>query len=566
MARDAVRHDRYLPYDDLTAALRELAAAYPELATLRSIGRSHEGREVWLLEVTNRASGPAGDKVGFYLDGHIHAEEHVTSSVVLLAATELLRGHGVDPLVTRLVDEQVFYLFPRLNPDGAERALRPPYRRWVGNGRFAAGDEAVGDLEPADLDGDGYVTWMRVPDPRGEWALDPADPRLLVRRRPDQLDGTFYRLYPEGRVRSGDGAHVALDRPRDGNLNRNFPIGWQPEHVQYGAGATPLSEPETRALVDWILATPNIAGMCTYHSHGGVMLRPSMTRPDADMAPGDLALYTAIGAIATELTGYPLISVFEEFTPDKKNPRRGGFEDLVYETLGIPCFGPELWDVERAAGATKAAHYGLHARDADTARKVLAWVDAHLGERGFRPWTPLDHPELGPVEVGGLVDVWTYRNPPEPLIEEVCRPHVRFNLAHAAAAPRLRVDRLDAVHLDHGFYRVEATVANHGYLPTHLTDVALRNGQADPVRVALEVVGGEVVHGAAEVDVGHLAGRNERTMPWSPFGPAWSRDAARASWVVRARPGEALQLRVAARSARAGRHHLERRCDAHVAA
>lgn len=564
MANEALRHDRYYDYEDLAAALHDLARRYPDLATLRSIGRSHEGREIWLLEVTNRATGAATDKVGFYLDGHIHAEEHVTSSVVLLAATELLNGYGVDPLVTRLVDEQVFYLFPRLNPDGAERALQPPYHRWVGNGRYAPGDEVVGDLVPDDLDGDGYVAWMRVPDPRGEWAVDAEDPRVLVRRRPDQLEGTFYRLYPEGRLRTGTGSHVALGRPRDGNLNRNFPIGWQPEHVQYGAGETPLSEPETAALVTWILATPNIAGMCTYHSHGGVMLRPSMTRPDADMSPRDLALYTSIGAIATELTGYPLISVFEEFTPDKARPRRGGFEDLVYETLGIPCFGPELWDVERAAGATKAAHYGLHARDDATARRVVAWVAEHVGDAGFRPWTRVDHPELGSVEVGGLVDIWSYRNPPPHLIEDVCRPHVRFNLAHAAAAPRLRVDRLDAVHLGHGFYRVEAAVANHGYLPTNLSDVAIENGQADPVHVVLELEGGEVVHGLPEADVGHLAGRSERTMPWSPFGPEWSADVAATSWVVRARPGESLHLKVIARSARAGRHTLEARCDEHI--
>jgi hypothetical protein len=552
MGPDPVAHDRYHDYESLTRALVALQETYPHLATLSSIGRSHAGREIWLLEVTNRRTGAAHVKPGFYLDGHIHAEEHITSSVVLLAASHLLTRYGEDPEVTRLVDEQVFYLLPRLNPDGAERSLLPPYYRWVGNGRFAPGEDRTAGLIPEDLDGDGFITSMRVVDPRGEWLVDPADDRLLLKRRPWQTEGTFYRLYPEGRIRHFDGTHVALERPRDGNLNRNFPIGWQPEHVQYGAGALPLSEPETSAVTRFILEHPNIAGMCTYHSHGGVMLRPSMTKPDAEMSPRDLALYQEIGKAATELTGYPVISVFEEFTHDKKKPRRGGFEDLVYETLGIVCFGPELWDIERAAGVTKESHYGLGARDDATLRQVMEWTVEHVGAAGFRPWTPFDHPELGPVEVGGLVDIWTYRNPPPKLIEEVCLPHVLFNLAHAAAAPRLRIDALTAEHLDHGFYKVRVSVSNYGYLPTNLTDVALANHVADPVHVSLDLVSGDLLLNPAEVEVGHLAGRNERTMPWTPFGQDWSRNAASVEWLVRAKDGP-LRASVSVRSARAGR-------------
>jgi hypothetical protein len=283
------------------------------------------------------------------------------------------------------------------------------------------------------------------------------------------------------------------------------------------------------------------------------MLRPSMTRPDADMPQRDLALYQDIGAAATELTGYPLISVFEAFTPDKAKPRRGAFEDYVYETLGIPCFGPELWDLERAAGVPKRAHYGLHARDDASMRAILAWVDEHVGEHGFRPWASVDHPDLGPVEIGGLVDIWTFRNPPAHLIEEVCRPHVLFNLHHAAAAPRIRVDDVSAAHLGHGFFRVRALVSNHGYLPTNLTDVAIENGVADPVHVLLHVAGGEIVLHQAEVLGGHLAGRNERGMPWSPFGPTFSRDAIASEWMVRADGDDVVELHLQTWSEKAGR-------------
>ena len=37
--------------------------------------------------------------------------------------------------VTRLLDSQVFYVIPRINPDGAELSLQEPYHPWCGNGR-----------------------------------------------------------------------------------------------------------------------------------------------------------------------------------------------------------------------------------------------------------------------------------------------------------------------------------------------------------------------------------------------------------------------------------------------
>jgi murein tripeptide amidase MpaA len=551
----AITHDRYYTYAELTAALEALAAAYPHLAKLYSIGQTFQQREIWVMEITHSATGPGSTKPGFYIDAHIHAEEHVTSSVALYAAWYLLLNFEKDATVTRLVNEQVFYIFPRLNPDGAELSLTPPYYRWVGNGRFRPGEERSSGLIPEDLDGDGFITNMLVPDPTGEWKKSEADPGVLVQRRPGEQGGTYFRLYPEGRIRDYDGVNVAIERPRDGNLNRNFPIGWEPDPPQYGAGSSPLSEPETRALVDFIEVHPNIAGMCTYHSHGGVMLRPSMTKPDTAMPPQDLELYRAIGEVATELTGYPTISVFEEFTPDKERPRRGGFEDLTYETLGIVCFGPEVWDIEQAAGVKKTAYYGLHPRDEASMLQVLRWVRDNVGEQGFREWRPFDHPQLGPVEIGGLVDIWTYRNPPPALLEEICHQNVLFNLEHASAAPQIRIDSLDIVPLEGDLYRVVASISNHGYLPTNLTQVAIDNGVAVPVEAEIHLEGAELLTHPSQVELGHLAGRNERRMPWSPWGPQWTATARRVAWMIKTKKDD-VTVTIEARSQRAGQHRI----------
>ena len=364
--------DTYHDYDAMTAHLRALAAAYPGLCKLSSIARSFRGRDVWFVELTNPDKGPGHEKPGFYIDAQIHAEEHATSATALYAIWYLLTNYGTDEECTRLLDTQVFYIIPRINPDGAEYSLKEPYHPWCGNGRFLPGEDRIDGLIPQDLNGDGYIVNMRVPDPKGEWKKSPTDPRLMVQREPGEEGGEYFRLYPEGMIRDFDGVHVKIVPGNDGNMNRNFPVNWSPQ--EYGAGLYPFSEPEAMGMGQVILGHPNICGMCAYHTHGGIILRPSMMKMDAEMSPRDLALYKDLGAVGTRITGYPTISTYEDFTPDKTKARHGSLKDWVYEEMGIICFSTELWDLERTAGVEKLGFYNLGPRDADTQEKIFNWV------------------------------------------------------------------------------------------------------------------------------------------------------------------------------------------------
>ena len=539
-----VRFDTFYDYAELTERLHALVAAYPKLARLESIGQTHQNRDIWAVTLTNPDTGPADTKPGYYLDAQIHAEEHATSAVALYTVHYLLSSYGQDEEVTRLLDGQAFYILPRLNPDGAELALKAPYYPWCGNGRFLPGHDRHSGLIPQDLDGDGFIVSMRVLDPKGEWKKSERDPRLMVQREPGEEGGEYYRVYPEGLVRDYDGVHVPVEKPFDGNLNRNFPVNWSGQ--EYGAGETALSEPESRALARFILERPNIAGMNAYHTHGGIILRPSMTKSDAQMSPRDLALYTDLGAVGTRLTGYPTISIYEEFTPDKTQPRRGGLMDWTYEEMGIVSFATEVWDLETEAGVEKIAYYNLHPRTEEVQQKVFEWVLENVGEQGFRDWKALEHPQLGPVEVGGMVYIWTYRNPPPKLLKNLCHKNMLFNLRHAAAAPRVLIDDVTVTALGADLYSVRAVVSNHGYLPTNLSDVALEKGTAKPVTVGLELhegAGAELVMNPSVADLGHLAGRNERKYPWSPWGQPWSAVTKAAEWLVRGKAGSSVTLR-----------------------
>ena len=529
-----IAFDRYLSHAELSAHLQALATAFPRLCHLESIGKSFLGRDIWALTITNPDTGGPLDKPAYYLDAQIHAEEHATSLVALHTAWVLLHGFGSDALITRLLNEMTFYVLPRINPDGAEFSVQPPFYRWCGNGRFVPGtpDERARGLFQSDVNGDGFITRMRLQDPNGEWKVSSRDARVMIPREPGEFGGVYYRLYPEGLIPDFDGVEVTLEPTRDGNLNRQFPGGWEPESRQYGAGLYPGSEPESRAVMEFIIDRPNICGVNTFHTHGGLHLRPSGVMPDAEMNPHDLGLLNALGEVGTRITGYPCVSVFEHFTPDKSKVRRGCLDDWTFEELGIPSFTTELWDVDRAAGIPKNAFIN-NRRDEDAEIRLLEWVVEHVGDRGWQDWQAFHHPQLGQVEVGGLVDIWVFRNPPAKLLPDICASNTRFCLEHAAASPRVRVRDMKLEPLRDGVFRLRATVANEGFLPTNLSETALLKRTADPVRVRLELEGAEVLAGQPALELGHLAGRAERSEEWSPWGRGWERSARAVEWVVR---------------------------------
>ncbi|MCB0046580.1 MAG: peptidase M14 [Caldilineaceae bacterium] len=539
MHTPSIRHlrwDHYLTYDQLTELLHDLVDAYPQFATLHAIGQSHQGRTIWLLELSNPQTGPADQKPGYYIDANIHAEEISGTSVVIYTAWTLLSQYGQDPLVTRLMDEQVFYLVPRVNPDGAEIIQTMPFYEWIGNGRYLPGEEQFGPgLHYADMNDDGLILDMRLRDDAGEWKISPQDDRLMIPREADETGGEYYRIIPEGRLVDWDGGDFVIPRPQDGNMNRNFPSNWEPESRQYGSGEYPLSEPEVAAIVGWILDHPNIAGIQCYHTHSGVILRPWLTFPDTQFAGNDKYLYDQLGQMGIDETGYPLISVYEDFTPDKSHKRFGSSIDWSFGALGIPTFSTELWDIFKAAGIERDDFYPLRNFNEGEMLKLLQWQDELLDGDGFMPWTPFEHPQLGAVEIGGWKRIYTFRNPPPAAyLEEMARINCRFTLRHAGAAPRLRLRNVTVTPLAEALYRIEAVIDNTGFLATNLSDQALLMKAAPPVEVTLSSASAvEFVQGAARQSAGHLAGRAGRPMAYSRFYD-WPASNQAITWTIRA--------------------------------
>jgi murein tripeptide amidase MpaA len=544
-----VDFSQYYTYDHLVAILHEYAEAYPQLATLQSIGKSYEGRDLWLMIITNQATGADTDKPAYWVDGNIHATEVTGSTAALHVIHRLLDDYAGDPVVQQLVDERVFYILPRFNPDGAEYVLTTPYKIRSSKRPYPF-EEPQDGLYPEDIDGDGKILQMRIPDPAGEWRVSDLDPRLMVPRKPYETGGTYYRIFSEGLIRNWDGVNIRIAPAAYGlDINRNFPYEWQPEGQQRGAGPYPTSEPEIRAVVDFISKHPNIHGAITYHTYSGAILRPYSDRPDDDFDPHDLNVYKKISQRGTELTDYPGVSVYHGFRYEPKEFITGVFDDWVYDHFGIFGYTVELWDIVGEAGIKERDFIGWmkdHPEEDDL--KILKWNDEHLGGAGFHTWRPFDHPQLGRIEIGGWELMYTWRNPPHTFLEDTCRKNTEFVLAAAATGPKLILREFSVTPLGHDLYRVRLVVANTGFLPTYGSKQAEKRKAVRPIRVTLELSDDMRLEvGERCQDIGQLEGRSNKVTLWG--GSIASDNIKHVDWLVHASNGGTVKVTAVAQRA-----------------
>jgi murein tripeptide amidase MpaA len=468
----------YCRYEDLIRGLKSLEEAYPDLVELKSLGKTREGREIPLLLITNREKGQEKNP-GIWIGANIHGRELSGGIVALGFAWELLQGSSKDPSIRDLLDKRVFYIAPRLAPDAAEKALQS-------NPKFLRSGSVQDPSVPSgyiveDIDRDGRILWIRWQSPTGPYKPSPYDPRLLVRREPDDQEGPFYHLLPEGKWFDEPFWSTDIYYPSRIDLNRNYPATHSGVRSDM-AGSYPTSEPEVRSVVEFLTHHLNVYVAVDLHSYGGVILRPFSYSSDDSMPHQDLRIYRAVGSRGEELSGYPSLSTYHGFRSSPEDAIYGAFDDWFYEYLGGLGFTVEIFSPLKLAGVdTKNLIHWLQEHPLEDDLKMLAMVDRFFPGEGFVQWYPYEHPQLGPVEIGGW-NAQVFFAPPPELFSSEMRGIYRWFLYLAHLAPQLRVTRLSVSSLDKGVYALDIVVQNCGYLPTYGLSKALDRGiQLTPV-------------------------------------------------------------------------------------
>lgn len=539
--------DHILRYDELTTLLQQWAKQRPDLVQLESLGKTPEGREMWFLTLTNRATGPAEEKPALLVDGNEHATEWAGGVAALHFVHKLLDSYGTDERVTRLLSSRTVYVLPRMTPDGVDATLtQGRYIRSVDRPYPTA--TPLPGIHPSDLDGDGRSVFMRFRDPNGPWKEYAQDKRLLVPRDTDESGGNYWRVLPEGMIEGYDGVTIGNEPEHEAlDFGANFPADLGAT-VSMVDGPYPTSEPEVAAYVGAIARHRNIVAHVSCHTFGGLVLTPPVNVGE-QLPASDRRAYEKLAGQAAAVTGYRALSFLDLRSGEDREGFRPSAFGWLYNRRGIYSFITEFWNPLKAAGINlentleSTWLWGYHPVEDEI--KLLRWSDKELGGDGFVAWKTYNHPQLGPVEIGGFDLIRYWYNVPFDRLEKEVAPHSEWLIQLGLATARLSVRSFASEPVGENLWRLRLVLENSGWLPTNGSQQALDQQIVGSVTAALALpAGARLVEGDSPHSLGQLAGRiaQRSTASWWGYTPG-TPDRAVADWIIEAPAGTSITVK-----------------------
>lgn len=324
-------------FAELEQQLSNMAKEYPQIAQLYSIGTSWQERDLWCLEITG--SGNKNQKTGIGIFANIHGGERESASSAMYTAWWFLLNSDTS-YVKDILKNYVLYVIPVINPDGYEQSF-------VINNRT--------NLHPRDLNGNGIPFSDPYTDINGDGYISTLY-RGIATATPSTKLPQFGMESPDWDING-----ILGDDPRSSSidLNRTFDYQWNRYDIETyktggadvigsnswaSAGPSAASEPEVRALQDFMYNTPMYA-LTTLHTGIQCVLYPWCYRPydsgnpkDADIPfMKDTAAQMAAAFQETTGRGFYTKSSYDDY------PTSAEMIDYAYGRLGIHAYTIEVY-------------------------------------------------------------------------------------------------------------------------------------------------------------------------------------------------------------------------------
>ncbi|RYY25500.1 MAG: peptidase M14 [Chitinophagaceae bacterium] len=478
--------NKYYDHAGITEICKKIAAAYPDLAKLESIGKSFEGRDLWCLTITDHKKGSASKKPAIYIDGNIHSNEIQGAEFAMYTAWYLTESFFDTKFIQELLADKTFYVIPSINPDGRDSYMhKGNTANSPRSGVIPVDNDRDGQVNEDgydDLDGDKEILYMRRKNPNGNLRTDPNDPSRMITVPADQR-GDYEFLGLEGIDNDGDGLVNEDGYTFEYDPNRDWGWGWQPNYIQGGAYKYPFSLPENRAVMEFVMKHPNIAAAQSYHNAGGMILRGPGGQEDVGTYNAqDVRVYDFIAKKGEELIpGYKYLVVYKDLYS-----AYGGELDWFYGGRGVYTYSNELWtpylmfnkDGTRDPQDLSSSEFNRH----------LLFKDA------FVDWHEFNHPQYGKIEIGGFKKNFG-RAHPGFLLESDAHRNMAFTIYHCYQTPKLEIDSISEKDLGDGLKEITAVIANRRIMPTHSSqDIKFKIERPDYISITgANVIAGMIV-------------------------------------------------------------------------
>jgi hypothetical protein len=502
--------NKYHSYDEMAKAISASVSSHKDIAKVESIAKTIESRDIWAVTLGGK---DADSRHAILVLGGVEAERIIGSELSLRFINFLLDNYGKVDSITQLVNSSTFYILPRVNPDASEEFFQKPlYERSFNARPYDDDRDGVADEDGfEDLNGDGFITMMRVKDNRGEWIPHPDDPRIMRKADPSKDEIGLYKLFTEG-IDNDNDEQWNEDGKGGVDFNRNFPHNYQ--FFSKGAGPYQISETESRAVTEFCFSHPNIAAVFTFSSNDNLMNPwkkeqkqgpPQQTEQrsgrrrmmdDEESAP---RLITSV--LDDDEQYFNFISKqYQEITKFKGAPQNvkveGAFSEWAYYHFGRWSFAANPWWIpegEQKKDSTSTDSTKIKKSDDKKGLgndgkfdmnkgkspdekpdeyacqlKALKWFDANGIKNGFINWTKVKHKDFpeNEVEIGGFRP-YIQINPPAGSIESIAEKENAFIAWLGSKLPQIEIKNIKIKSVGNKIFRVTASIVNDGYLPTN---------------------------------------------------------------------------------------------------
>jgi hypothetical protein len=280
VARAAVSFEDYHSFSEVERQLQAWGKDNPEMKVM-TIGQSAGGRALYVVRVAAPGGLDPDARPAIFVGANINGSHNAGTEAALDLLETLTTAPAGSP-AAKLLETHTFYIAPALNPDAHDAIFSTPRGRRSGNGLKIDRDrDGLAGEDPADdLNGDGLITRMRIPDPAGGWLPHPEDPRIMVRADGSKERAGAFRVVTEGKDDDNDGEYN--EDGADGVApDRNFPHAFP--HPEADAGPWPSYAPESKALLDFVLGRRNLMAAVIYGPANNLLAAPQSLGGGGDL-------------------------------------------------------------------------------------------------------------------------------------------------------------------------------------------------------------------------------------------------------------------------------------------
>ena len=487
---------------------KEVAQRLQQIASSRnvklmSLTKTEGGQDIWALQI---GKGDLENKPGIAITGGVEGHHVLSVELALGVAEDLVSKHD------DLLETTTFYVFPNMSPDAYAQYHNDLKYDRRGN-VLKVDHDRDGEISEDgydDLNRDGMITQMRVESPLGKYITHEDHPQILIEAENATAAGkTRYLKLSEG-----------IDNDKDEKFNEDLAEGiafnksltYQFPVFEALAGDIPVSQKESRALLDYLFERWNIFAFVTFAPENNLSTPLKYNKSGADKR-----VVTSILEKDAELNKM-VSDIYNETVPlkayNQDNQGQGGdFFQWAYFHFGRLSFSTPGWwvpEVKQEEKDSTASKKGKITPETN----FLTWAEKEGIEDVFVNWTEVNHPDFPnrKVEVGGLKP-FVMMNPPYKMVDSIVQQHTAFIVKIAEMQPKLEFHNLETEELSGGLTRITVDLFNNSPLPTH-SEMGERSRWLQKLQITVDKDKKDIVAGNTIKLSGKLGAYEKETISW----------------------------------------------------